>query len=170
METLRDRQTLYPGRSSFPTSTATNQRFYAAGDHKRCRKSRRVISLVSSIVFRTQPAAFSIIWPTASELFGVVSGFRRKASQTRPNAFTNEQNQALTLKAERLSPLAKAGSSFPSLIRTWRIRQIPSNTAPASDQSYTLESTQYCVIVPVTVIPCWPCASKMSNHEDTGIK
>jgi hypothetical protein len=43
-----------------------------------------------------------------SELFGVVSGLRRKTSQTRPNEFNNKQNRTFTLKAERLSLLAKA--------------------------------------------------------------
>ena len=48
-----------------------------------------------------------------------------QTSQTRPNEFNNKQNQTLTLKAERLSLLAKACLSFPSFIRSWRIRQIP---------------------------------------------
>jgi hypothetical protein len=61
----------------------------------------------------------------ASELSGVLSGLRRKTSQTRPNDFNNKQNQTLTQKTERLSLLAKARSSFPSFLRTWRIRQIP---------------------------------------------
>jgi hypothetical protein len=61
----------------------------------------------------------------ASEFSGVVSGLRRKTCQARPNEFNNKQNQTLTQKAERLSLLAKVRSSFPSFIRTWRIRQIP---------------------------------------------
>src|SRR5271169_5134738 len=51
--------------------------------------------------------AFRIIWRSVKA---------PQTNQTRPNEFNNKQNQTLTLKAERLSLLAKARLSFPSFI------------------------------------------------------
>jgi hypothetical protein len=53
-----------------------------------------------------------------TELFGVVSRLRKRARLDQ-NEFNNKQNQTLTLKAERLSLLAKARLSLPSFIRTF---------------------------------------------------